>query len=170
MPFVLLAIGLALVVAGIRGTYTDLGRLVSHDITGMGGAFLWWIVATGMVAVLGYSPKARPMAIALLILVVLALVLSHGQALSDLSSQLQQIANRTTPNVSNLDYASWQAEGNQASAMQTAGSGGGGSLFGSILGGVAQAGAAYMTGGASLAATAAASAASGGSGSPISGF
>ena len=170
MPFVLLAVGLALLVSGIRGTYTELGRLVARDVTGMGGAFIWWLVATGMVALLGYSPRARPMAVALLILVVLALVLSHGQALSDLSQQLSAIAARSVPNQSNLDAASWQQTGNVA-AQQSAAMGaaqGGGNLFGQIMGGVVQAGAAYMTGGASLAVTAAASSASGGS--PFPGY
>ena len=53
MPFVLIALGLLLVVVGIRNTYAQLGAQVVQDFTGPGN-FFYWIVALFLIGAVGY--------------------------------------------------------------------------------------------------------------------
>jgi hypothetical protein len=80
MPFALAIIGLFLLIAAVRGTAdgpNGLFALVSGDFTQPPG-FAYWMVAILIVGAVGYIPKAKPISVAFLWLVVLVLFLSKG--------------------------------------------------------------------------------------------
>lgn len=88
MPFVLLAIGLVLFVAGIRGTNGTLWGLIKGDFTGT-NSFLVWIAAIAVVGGIGYIPKLRDLSTAFMTLLLLVLVLSNRGVFAQLSSFVQ---------------------------------------------------------------------------------
>lgn len=84
MPLAFLAIGALFLVAGIRGTVTDqngqpgLVTLLKGDFTGSNN-FLVWIVAFFVLGALGYIPGFKPIANALLVLVVVVLIITNDR-------------------------------------------------------------------------------------------
>lgn len=87
MPFVIIALGIILLVAGIRSTEKDLFQLVKDDVLGSGG-LIYWIVAIGLVGSLGYVKQLRPISIGVMSLILLVLVLKTGGGFSKLQSTL----------------------------------------------------------------------------------
>lgn len=74
MPFVFLAIGVILVVAGVRGTEAQLFTLLSGDIKG----FAPWFVAILAIGALGYFKAIRPITDGFMALLIVVLFLSNG--------------------------------------------------------------------------------------------
>ena len=77
MPLLLIALGIALIVSGFKGTTGQLATLVSNDMTGAGApgghGFLTWIAAIGIIGGFGYiTPIQRParLMVALIIVVM----------------------------------------------------------------------------------------------------
>jgi hypothetical protein len=92
MPFVLIVIGLALVVAGVQGNEAQLMQLIKADFAGNGtfkGSYFAWVVAIGVVGGLGYIQKIRPIANAFLVLVILVLFLSNRGFFAQFNNALQ---------------------------------------------------------------------------------
>lgn len=91
MPLAFIAIGAVFLIAAVRGTISDksnqpgLVTLLKGDFVGnstSGGftnTFLVWIVALYIVGALGYIPGFRPLANALLILVLLVMFLVNSR-------------------------------------------------------------------------------------------
>jgi len=87
MPIAFIAIGALFLIAAVRGTLTDNGNqqglltLLKSDFvsTDAKGNFLVWLVTLWIIGALGYIPGFRPIANALLFLVVLVLVLSNSK-------------------------------------------------------------------------------------------
>lgn len=77
MPFALILIGLVLVIASARGTLKDLGALLKGDFTGEGNFFLW-LIALGVLGMIGYYKPAEKFSRAFMTLVLLAMVLSNA--------------------------------------------------------------------------------------------
>jgi hypothetical protein len=77
MELALIAIGLVLVIAAVRGQSSTLFSLVQSDFTGTDN-FIYWLAAMFIVGAIGYIPKARPISTALLALVVIVLFLKNG--------------------------------------------------------------------------------------------
>jgi hypothetical protein len=85
MPFVLLIIGSVLLISSVRNTYgmttpsggQGLGALLQGDFTGQAN-FIYWIISLLIIGAVGYIPKLRPISIAFLTLVILALFLTKG--------------------------------------------------------------------------------------------
>ena len=90
MPFVIIAMGILLVIAGVRGTERVLYGLIYDDVLGSGG-FIWWLIAIGLVGVIGYNKKFQPVSIAFMSLILLALLLSTKGAFADLISQINTV-------------------------------------------------------------------------------
>jgi hypothetical protein len=94
MPIAFIAIGALFLIAAVRGTITDypstsggsgtqpgLLTLLKADFvsTSASGNFLIWLVTLWIIGALGYIPGFRPIANALLFLVVLVLFLSNSK-------------------------------------------------------------------------------------------
>lgn len=94
MPIAFIAIGALFLIAAVRGTITDypstsggtatqpgLLTLLKADFvsTSASGNFLIWLVTLWIIGALGYIPGFRPIANALLFLVLLVLFLSNSK-------------------------------------------------------------------------------------------
>lgn len=90
MPFALITIALMLIVAGAKGTYGKLKDLLVSDFTGSGN-FLYWIVAIGTVGAVGYIPGAEKFSRAFLVLILVAIVLSHRGFFNQFNSALAEL-------------------------------------------------------------------------------
>lgn len=79
MALMFLIAGVLFFVAAVRGkeASAELVDTLRGDFTGPGN-FIVWSLAVGCVAGLGYIPKMRPLANALFVLVIVALILSHS--------------------------------------------------------------------------------------------
>lgn len=77
MPFVLLIVGLALIVAAYQNTQSTLYQLVISDFTGQ-NSYLVWMIAILAIGGLGYIKPIKPITDAFLVLVILVLFLSNG--------------------------------------------------------------------------------------------
>lgn len=100
MPFVLVFIGLLLLVAGVRGTHTQLFTLIKGDFTGSGN-FIYWIVAILAVGAVGYIKPIKPVSDAFLVLIIIVMVLSNKGLFGKFTQQIQS-TNTATPDSSNL--------------------------------------------------------------------
>lgn len=87
MPIAFIAIGLILVITGVKDTYSQFGALVKSDFTGPGN-FTTWLVALGLIGALGYVKTLRPFANGFLALVVLVIVLKNGGVFDNLKNAL----------------------------------------------------------------------------------
>lgn len=85
MPIAVILIGVVLLVLAFRGTEHQFARQLGTDV--VQGQFLSWLVGITVVGALGYAKSLRPLSTALLALVVVTLVLTHG----GLFAQLQQL-------------------------------------------------------------------------------
>lgn len=87
MPIAFIAIGALFLIAAVKGTLTDNGQqpglltLLKSDFvsTSAQGNFLIWLVTLWVIGALGYIPGFRPIANALLFLVILVLFLSNSK-------------------------------------------------------------------------------------------
>jgi hypothetical protein len=92
MPYALIVIGIAMIIAGARNTYQQLGTQLVADFRG----FVWWLLAILIVGALGYVPAFKPVTRAFLVLILIVMVLRNGgfaqQFLTALQKGPQQIA------------------------------------------------------------------------------
>lgn len=88
MPFVLVFIGLLLLVAGVRGTHTQLFGLIKGDFTGSGN-FIYWVVAILAVGAVGYIKPIKPVSDAFLVLILIVMVLSNKGFFNQFMNQIQ---------------------------------------------------------------------------------
>lgn len=79
MPFVFAFVGLVLIIAGARGTSSDLVSLLKDDLSGDGN-FVYWMLSIAVLGALGYVDALRPLSRALLVLVVVVLILAEDKA------------------------------------------------------------------------------------------
>lgn len=87
MPFVLIAIGAMLAVAGVRGTQAELFDLLKGDFTGTPN-YISWMVAIMVIGALGYINAIRPISNAFLVLVILVLFISNRGFFAQFNQQL----------------------------------------------------------------------------------
>lgn len=78
MPFAFAFIGLVFIIAGFRGTTTELMKLLQGDLFGQNN-FIYWLIAIGILGALGYIDTLRPLSRAFLVLLLLVLVLDEGK-------------------------------------------------------------------------------------------
>lgn len=81
MPFALTFIGLLLVITGFQNTYSELGSQVGKDFTSEEGkpSFIYWIIALGVVGILGYNDTLKPFSRAFMALIIVGIFLADGQ-------------------------------------------------------------------------------------------
>lgn len=99
MPFVILAFGVILVVAGVRGTQGALFTLLKDDLTG----FAPWFVAILVIGALGYVKAIKPITDGFMVLLIVVLFLSNGGFFAKLFGTSVDAKNPLT--VSNLQGA-----------------------------------------------------------------
>lgn len=76
MPLVFLIVGVAFIVAAIRGQQAQLFALLKADFTGS-NSFGVWLLALFLVGAIGYADELKPVSNALLTLVILGMLLSN---------------------------------------------------------------------------------------------
>ncbi len=94
MPFALLIIGLAVIVAGARGKSSDLITLVEEDFLSSQG-YIPWAISILAIGAVGYIPRAKPISDAFLVLIVVVLILSNKGFFSNLQSAVVGIGGQT---------------------------------------------------------------------------
>jgi hypothetical protein len=87
MPFAFLIIGAVFVVAGVRGTNTQLTTLLKGDFTGSNN-YIYWMGAILIVGALGYIQALKPLSRAFLVLIVIILILGHKGFFAEFNQQL----------------------------------------------------------------------------------
>lgn len=105
MPLVLIAVGIALVIAATRGTLQTgpnngpgLLGLLYNDFVGPGNFFAW-IVAIGLVGAVGYIRPLRPVSDAFMVLIIIVFLLAANKGGKDFFSSLQSQLVTQTANV-----------------------------------------------------------------------
>lgn len=80
MALALVVAGVLLLVSSVRDTQVDLVNLVKGDLIGTGqGNFLQWILALALVGALGYIPRLKPLSVAFMALILVAIFLRKGK-------------------------------------------------------------------------------------------
>ena len=87
MPFAFLIVGILLVTAGVRSTYTNLFTLVKGDFSGS-GSFLHWAVAILILGSIGYVDELKPFSRAFMALLIVVLFLSNGGFFDQFNKQV----------------------------------------------------------------------------------
>lgn len=82
MPLALLFIGVLFLAAGVRDKQGDLFTLLKGDLTGQNN-FLQWVLALVLVGALGFIPRMRPVSVALIALILIAIFLRKGAGFFD---------------------------------------------------------------------------------------
>lgn len=101
MPLVLVLVGIALLVAAVRGTlqtpqHNGLLDLIAHDFTDPQGSFLPWLLAVGLVGAVGYVKPLRPISNAFLVLLLIVFLLAANKGGRDFFTSLtNQVLNRS---------------------------------------------------------------------------
>lgn len=90
MPFVLLFIGLILAYLDYLGTgnLVGFGSLLKQETLTNSDPFYKWAGALIIVGLIGYIPEMRSIAVAMLVLITLALLLSNTQTVGKLTAAL----------------------------------------------------------------------------------
>lgn len=91
MPFALIIVGILLLVSGVKGTQSDLYKLVESDFTGTNN-FVYWSLSILVIGCLGYVPQLRSISRMFMLLVILVLFLKKG---SGFFTQFQQAVSST---------------------------------------------------------------------------
>jgi hypothetical protein len=85
MPFFLLLLGIMFLVIGVENTPSMFLALLKKDFTGAGN-FSYWVIGFIAVGAIGYWDRAKPVSDALLALIIVGLLLSHGGFFGALST------------------------------------------------------------------------------------
>lgn len=115
MPFVILAFGVVLLVAGVRGTQGSLFTLLGNDLKG----FAPWFVAILFIGALGYIKPIKPITDAFMILLIVVLFLSNGGFFAKLFGTATSAKNSAALSMPSLTTNS--NTNSTASEMQTLG-------------------------------------------------
>jgi hypothetical protein len=79
MPFAFAIIGVVFLIAGVRGTSSQLLTLLQNDIRGSNN-FIYWILTIAILGSIGYVKDFQPFSRAFLVLVIVVLILSEDKA------------------------------------------------------------------------------------------
>lgn len=98
MPVAVLAVGLLILVLGVRGQSNAAGQLLASEFTGK-NSYIQWFLAVMILGVAGYYKPVRPVADGMLGLVVVAIIIAKGNPKNSgggLFYQLEQAFQNTT--------------------------------------------------------------------------
>jgi Mg2+/citrate symporter len=91
MPLILIFLGIVLSWAGIKNTHKELWKLTTEDLHG----YAFWVIAIILVGSLGYVKTLRPLSVAFLTLLMVALLLNNPnvwQQLERLTNSFRSLA------------------------------------------------------------------------------
>lgn len=74
MPFLFIVAGLVMIISAVKGTQNNLLGLLKADVTGKNN-FIYWTLAILGIGAIGYVKELKPLATAMLVLVVIVLFL-----------------------------------------------------------------------------------------------
>ena len=74
MPFLFIVAGLVMIISAVKGTQSQLLGLLKADVTGKNN-FIYWTLAILGIGSIGYVKELKPIATAMLVLVVIVLFL-----------------------------------------------------------------------------------------------
>lgn len=80
MPVIFLALGVVILIIGMRGQAANASALLAQEFTGP-GSFVMWFLAIAILGAIGAYKPARPAANAMLTLVIVAMILANGKGL-----------------------------------------------------------------------------------------
>ena len=133
MPFVFVVVGLLFLVVAVRGTQDALFTLVKSEFTGPKG-FIPWAAAIFILGAIGYAKPVKPIADAMIGLVLLAMILNNK---GGIFKQFEtQIANPTAPNVSASSSSAGSASSAGSGNYGTTAGGSPQSAFGAFINGL----------------------------------
>lgn len=91
MPFAFLIVGAMFIVAGVRGTDSQLFSLIKGDFTSTDKqpSFISWLFVILLIGSLGYIEPIKPVSRAFLVLVIIVLFLSNGGFFDKLVSGIE---------------------------------------------------------------------------------
>jgi hypothetical protein len=92
MPLLLVAMGVVLLIAAVRGQTTTLFDLLKGDFTGPNNYLIWMGAILG-VGMFGYIRSIRPIASAMLVLIVVSMVLSDKGFFTQFAQAFQSTTN-----------------------------------------------------------------------------
>lgn len=143
MILIVLAIGVLLVVSGIKGTETDLAQQIEGDLFGKTGStgFLPWLVAVLVVGGLGYVPYLEKPSKYLTALIIVVIFFANGGVFAQFFNAISAVESQGPAKAVPLPTI--------PTASSSSSSSGGSGLLG-IIGDVAGVALAPETGGASL--------------------
>lgn len=127
MPFALIVIGVIILVAGIRGTHVQLGHQLAADFTGAGN-FIYWLIAVGVIGLIGYVPGLDRFSKAFMVLLALSFILANRGFFNQFNAAIKS------------GTAAPSAPVNEANSIPAfnGSSSGNGSVIGSVAAGAAQ--------------------------------
>jgi hypothetical protein len=85
MPLVFVFLGALFIIVGVAGTQAQLLTQVKQDFAGKNNFFVW-IIAIVAIGLIGNIPGLKPLSVALLALVVVAILLSNKGFFSQFAS------------------------------------------------------------------------------------
>lgn len=104
MPLLLIAIGIVLMISAVKGTTSQLFTLLQGDLTGPNN-YLIWLGAVIGVGLFGYVRPLRPIAGAMLVLIVTAMVLSNKGFFAQFASAFESTTSGPPSNNSSATSA-----------------------------------------------------------------
>lgn len=98
MAFVFIIVGAIVLIAGVKGTQSDLWTLLQKDFSPsqqQAGqhSFLAWFLAILVIGAVGYIQDLRPLSRAFMALVIIVLFLSNGGFFEQLNKELGLASN-----------------------------------------------------------------------------
>lgn len=90
MPIVVIAIGLVLLIAAVRGTHKELGALLLSQFVGP-GSFSAWVFAFVLLGMIGFIEPLKPLSRGLMGLLLLVLLLRNSQGTDLITTASEQI-------------------------------------------------------------------------------
>lgn len=95
MPFLFLVAGLVMIISAVKGTQGTLLQLLKSDVTGKNN-FIYWMLAILGIGAFGYVKELKPLATAMLVLVVVVLFLDSKGVFAQFSAAIGQTQNQTS--------------------------------------------------------------------------
>lgn len=95
MPFLFIVAGLVMIISAVKGTQTQLLALLKADVTGKNN-FIYWMLAILVIGSVGYIKELKPLAVALMVLVVIVLFLDSQGVFTQFVSAINSTQTAST--------------------------------------------------------------------------
>jgi len=134
MPFALVFIGLILIITGFQNTYSQLGSQLVRDFTGDGN-FIYWLIAIGIIGMMGYNDTLKPFSRALMGLIIVVIFLSNKGFFTKFNEALKEGTSSAPLPPGGVPTATSGGGGGDSGGFFGDLLGGGGGIIGGLVGG-----------------------------------